>query len=219
MLRKITKIIFSLLLLNMLMSCATSLPMTSSINDFVMMGTKTNTTNEIKFHFSTKIMDGLVKPFNKNQESEITGHAGYNHTESSTLNRMLKEYLSNKFSKISESGDTKIEVTLKDFWIEQYSTDSGGSQFAAVMFGGEINNLCVANLKLLLKVEANGKTLTKNISVTSEDNFVQGIGTGTSTSNVYRGSNSIEYVHARNINKVNNKALMLLNSYFEEIGL
>ena len=57
------------------------------------------------------------------------------------------------------------------------------------------------------------------ITATSEDTFVSGIGTGTSTSNVHRGKDSTQHTHARNINKANNKVIMMMNSYFEEIGL
>ncbi|MCK4980864.1 MAG: hypothetical protein KAS62_10745, partial [Candidatus Delongbacteria bacterium] len=128
-------------------------------------------------------------------------------------------YFGNKFSKLSPTGDTTVKATLKEFWVEQYSTDSGGKQTLVALFGGEINTMCVAKVKLLLTVNKNGEELTKLISTTSEDTFISGIGTGTSTSNVYKGKDSIQHTHARNINKANNKVVMMMNAYFEEIGL
>jgi len=78
--------------------------------------------------------------------------------------------------------------------------------------------MCIAKVKVLLIVTKNSEESTKIISTSSEDSYVQGIGTGTSTSNIYRGKESLEYIHARNINKANNKIIMMINSYLEEIG-
>ncbi|MCC7430747.1 hypothetical protein IT568_07900 [bacterium] len=132
---------------------------------------------------------------------------------------MLNEFIGNKFSQLSPSGTTIVKATLKDFWIEQYSTDSGGKQVLAALAGGEINIMCLAKVKVLLTVIKDGEELTKIISVSSEDTYVSGISTGTSTSNIYRGKDSLEHTHAGNINKANNKVIMMMNSYFEEIGL
>jgi len=202
-----------------LVSCATNLPMTSSLNDFVMMGTKVNNSVSIEFVYESNIIDGLIKPFNKDKVTEIASHPGFNHTESSTLGRMLNEYFGNKFTRLNQGSDSKIKVVLKDFWIEQYSTDSQGMQLLAAFAGGEINIMCIAKVKVLLAVNKNGEEFTKVISTSSEDSYVQGIGTGTSTSNIYRGKNSVEHTHARNINKANNKIMMMINSYLEEIEL
>lgn len=199
--------------------CATNLPMTSSLNDFVMMGIKVNSAENVSFQYESNIVDGLIKPFNKDKVKEISGHPGYNHTQSATFGRMMKEFLENKFANFSSNGTTNINATLKDFWIEEYSTDSGGKQILVALAGGEINMMCLAKVKVIISVKRNGEDLTKIITVTSEDTYISGVGTGTSTSNIYRGQGSIEHTHARNINKANNKVIMMLNNYFEEIGL
>lgn len=201
----------------LLSGCASNLPMTSSLNDFVMMGTKVNTTENVSFYYESNISDGQIKPFNKDRVKEASGHPGFNHTESATLNRMLNEFMGNKFTNLSPNGSTKIKVTLKDFWVEQYSTDSGGKQTLTVLFGGETNIMCVAKVKILVSVNRNGNVSTKVITGSSEDSYVSGVGTGTSTSNIYRGKDSIEHTHARNINNANNKVLMLLNAYLDDI--
>lgn len=202
-----------------LCGCATNLPMTSSLSDFVIMGTKVNSNESVSFQYESNVTDGLIKPFDKDKTKEISGNPGFNHSESATLGRMLNEFMGNKFAKLSPSGKTIVKATLKDFWIEQYSIDSGGKQVLAALVGGEINIMCLAKVKVLLTVIKDGEELTKIISVSSEDTYVSGIGTGTSTSNIYRGKNSLEHTHARNINKANNKVIMMINSYFEEIGL
>ena len=199
--------------------CATNLPMTSTLNDFVMMGTRVNSSEKVSFTYESNVVDGLMKPFERDKAKEVSGHPGFNHAESSTLGRMLNEYMENKYSNLAPDGQTVVKATLKDFWIEQYSTDSGGKQFLVALGGGEMNIMCVAKVKVLLTVNRNGKESTKIINITSEDHYVSGIGTGTSTSNIYRGKNSLEYTHANNINKANNKVIMMINSYFEEIGL
>jgi hypothetical protein len=212
---KILSIVMSIFIIG----CASNLPMTSSLNDFVTMSTKTNSTEKVQLQFDSNIVDGMIKPFEKDKVKEVSGHPGFNHTESATLGRMIKEYMGNKFVNYGDSGDTKISATLTDFWIEQYSTDSTGKQVLAVLGGGEINMLCVAKVKLLLKVNRHGEELTKIISASSDDTYVVGVGTGTETSYLYKGKNSIEHTHANNINKVNNKVIMLMNSYLGEIGL
>lgn len=208
-------VVFALFLVN----CATNLPMTSSLNDFVMMGTKVNISENVGFVYESNIIDGLIKPYNKDKETEITSHPGFNQTESSTLGRMLNEYFGNKFTQLNQGDSSKIKVVLQDFWIEQYSTDSQGMQLLAAFAGGEINTMCIAKVKVLLTINKNSEEFTKIISTSSEDSYVQGIGTGTSTSNIYRGKDSLQYTHARNINKANNKIIMMINSYLEEIGL
>ena len=188
--------------------CASTLPMTSSLNDFVMMGTKVNSAENVSFQYESNIVDGLIKPFDKDKLKEVSGHPGFNHTQSATLGRMINEFMGNKFTNLSSNGTTTIKATLKDFWIEQYLTDTGGRQVMVALFGGEINMICVAKVKVLLTVNRNGEDLTKIITVTSEDTYGSEAGTGTS-----------QHTHARNINKANNKVIMIINAYFEEIGL
>ena len=69
----------------LMVGCAANLPMTSSLNDFVMMGTKVNSAENVSFQYESNITDGLIKPFSKDKIKEVAGHPGFNHTESSTL--------------------------------------------------------------------------------------------------------------------------------------
>lgn len=201
-----------------LCSCASTIPLTSNINDFVMMGIKTNTNEKVDFTYSSKVQDGKVHAYTKDKAEEVSG-SGYNLSESSSLKSMLNEYMSNKFTNLGPGDSTKINVSLEDFYIEQYTEESTGAQVVTALFGGETNYTLVAKVKVLLTINRNGKEFSKIITGTSEDKYVQGIGTGTSTSNLYRGNDSLENIHAKNINKANNKVLMLLNAYFQELGL
>lgn len=199
-------------------NCASTISLTSNINDFVMMGIKTNTNAKVDFQYSSKVQDGEVKPYTKDKQEQVSG-TSYNLDEPSSFKNMISEYMSDKFPNINPNGSTKINVTLEDFYIEQYSEESTGKKVLTALFGGENNYILVAEVKVLVTVNHNGQESSKIITGISEDRYIQGVGTGTSTSNVYRGNNSIENVHASNINKANNKVLMLLNSYFQELGL
>lgn len=198
--------------------CATRLATTSSLNDFVVMGTKTNNVEKVSFQYASDIMDGLIKPFERDKIDEVPGHPGFKHLQSSTLSRMLKEFMGNKFSKLSPNGTTIIKATLKDFWIEQYLADSNSDVLWDALAGREVNLICIAKIKVLLTVNNNGEKLSKTISVSSEDTYISSKASGAS-SDVNTGKNSIENIHARNINKANNKVIIMMNSYFEEIGL
>jgi len=187
----------------LLTGCAANLPISSSINDFVYMGTKTNTKDFVTLSFKSNVLDGKIIPYKKDKAGSVGG-VEYTHGESTILNNMINEYMSNKFSKLNAGSDIQIEVTLKDFWIEQYSTDSGGMQVLKALAETPANYMCTAKLKLEVHVKVNGEDKVKLITATS-DNSNQGY--------------SLDRAHAENINKVNNKAIMLMNAYFEEIGL
>lgn len=198
--------------------CATSLPMTSSVNDFVMMGTKTNSKESIKYTFTSSVKDGEIKA--KNKDGSPNSGLAFTHTETSVLTRMLKEYMESKFTNISQTdSDVSVEIALTKFDLSHYSADSGGKQFATSMFGGETSFLLGAKVIGNIIVNKNGEKLEKKLVASAEDTFVNGVGTGTSSSNLYKGKDSINHTHARNINKANNKFLMQVNSFLEECGL
>jgi hypothetical protein len=129
---------------------------------------------------------------------------------------MFREYLSYKFTKLTDGAETRIRLKLKDFWVEQYATDGTGKQVLVALVGGEINNLCVAKVKAEVRLEKDAEEYIKNISAYADGNYVQGVGTGTASSSIYRGSESIEYVHAKNINNAFNKLIMQVNGFLEE---
>lgn len=220
-----------LLVLNayLLSGCVSlSLPLTSNINDLVLMGVKTNNKETLTFEYTSKVQDGIIKPYSKDKEKLWSDHPGFNHTESGTLKKMTTEFLASKFPGIIETNSyteqvlkklPSLKISLEEFYIEQYCADSNGKQVMVALFGGETNIILVAKIKVFVSITRGDKEISKLITATSEERYVAGVGTGTSTSNIYRGSESIENTHAKNIGNANNKILMLLNNYLEENGL
>lgn len=198
---------------------ASTITLTSNINDFVMMGIKTNSAEKVNVQVSSKVLDGTVKPYERDKTAHVSSHPGYLLKEGSTFKRMVSEYLGNKFPSNSPTGSTVIKISLDDFWLEMYTEASGGSQFATAMFGGETEYILSAKIKSSVTITRNGQQHEKIITATGEEKYIRGVGTGTKTSNIYQGSDSPEAVYARAINSANNKVLMMLNVYFQELGL
>lgn len=199
-----------LMLIMLSVGCTQNLPMSTTLNDFILMGTRTNSSDKIKFEFETFVPDGQMKVYTKNKVKETGGK--FTHTESTALKTMLNDYMFNKFSQFDMGDDVIIKVILKDFWIEQYITDSGGTQAIKILdtilsgTAHKSNYLISAKLKIQITVIKDGKENVKMIMATSD---------GTS----YSQNAAPMAIHGENVNKVNNKAIMLINSYFEEIGL
>ncbi len=179
--------------------CASHIPLTASMNDFVLLGIKANNSDTVRFVYETKVVDGTLK-----QSSLIE------HSEGTVFGLMIQDYMQNKFTKMSPEGDVVIKVTQTDFEATMNVVDSTGTQVAKALFGGTQNYMMKAQVKINVLIERDGKQMTKNISGTSESPFSS---KGSASKDV------IARTHGENINKANNKVLMLLNAYFEEIGL
>jgi hypothetical protein len=209
-------LLFTLTLTIILMyGCASPISLMSSISDNVTMGIKTNSTDIISFEFSSKVIDGEIKPWEKDKSKQWASST-YSMAPSATLKRMVTEYISNKFVNVTLDGVTKIKIEFVDFWIEQYTE---GDEVMVGLFGGELNYIVVAKTKILLTIIKNGIETTKMFTGSSEDTYVAGVGTHTKTSNVYQGQNSIQNTHSRNINNSYNKVLIMINAYFNELSL
>jgi len=196
----------------LLSACASSVPSTSRLSDDIMMGIKASS-DVVDFQFASNVIDGKIKPSAKGSREVQDSHPGYTHSESASLNKMMGEFASMKFNSLSPDSNIKIKVLLNDFWIEQYSTDSTGQMWLAVLGGGEIHIMIVAHLELVFEIIKDGRTTRKRLHISSESSHVSGIGTGTSTSNLYRGTGSVEYRVADAMNAVNNKAIIMLNHF------
>ncbi len=179
---------------------------------------KTNSSDNVSLKYTSFVTDGEVKPYTRNKEKTSPGHSGYIHNESFTLGKMVNEYMSNKFSKLNDNGDTSIHVTLKEFWIEQFPIGN------TMVYGNvDIDSVIVANIQIKVDVVQNGTKKSKVIIATSEGQYMPKFVSVTSnsgkttTTETYRDPNSksIQISHAININK----AIMRLNSYLNEISL
>ncbi len=199
----------------LLSACSSSIPLNAQMSEAIIMNIKTSQTKALSYEYESKVSDGLIIPCNKGTRDELGGHPGYLHSESTTLDGLLSDYLSMKFTSLKNSADTKLKVTLKDFWLEQYSMDGAGKQFLVAFVGGETNVMVVANLVLVCQISKNGASVTKVIRVCGDSAHVAGIGTGTSSGNMHRRNRSIEFRAADAINAVNNKALAMLDQFME----
>jgi hypothetical protein len=173
----------------------------------------------VAFEYESKISDGIIKPCAKNKGPEQDSHPGYFHTESTTLERMLNEYMRHKFFHMNPDAKIRIKVTLTDFWVEQYLTDSTGKVVESATSGGDVTNVCLAKVKVLVTINREGVDYSKILVGSAEDTYVSGFGTEAQKSYRYKGKESVEHTHAKNINKANNKVLALMNRYFENMDL
>jgi len=198
-------------------SCIVTLPISSSVNDFVNMGTKINSKDAVSLNYSSKVQDGLIKPYRRDKLKLRSNHQGFKQNINSVFGRMLGEYMTNKFSKYNAntSTSTPINISLEDFWIEQYAVDSPGGQVATVLFGGGINHMCVATVKVHISFFHDGQDYAKRFEASAEDIFIEDM----ETDNYNQGKDSIQNIHGRNVQRACNKVLMFMNNYFEEIGM
>jgi hypothetical protein len=188
-------------------SCATNIPVTSNINDFVMMGIKTNREDAVSLKIISNIHDGAYPVLKQDgTESGTT----INIPESSVLSRMVNEYAATKFSKFSDDGTSTITVTLKEFSLQNYTTESTGMQVLRAFAGTNAGAGYIIGSRIFVTVdvERNGESETKNISATTEENYEGG-----------SMSSSVQKYAADCINSTNNKVLMQMNAFFEELGI
>lgn len=199
----------------LLSACATTIPTSSRMSDTMMMGIKQGPVKAIAFEYNSAIQDGEIQPVGKNSREVPSMSPIYVHTENSTLDKMLKDYMSMKFSVVNAAAPIRVKVMLKDFWIEQYNTESTGKQIMVGLAGGEMNIAIIAHLTLAFEFSNGGEPVTKNVLVESDSTHVQGIGTYTNTSLYHRGRESIEFRVAEAMNGANNKAIALLNQFLD----
>lgn len=219
--RKVRSLALAVSLVAFFFGCATTsdLPMKAEIDDYVVLGTDTNVLQKVAFEYESKISDGIIKPCEKGKGPEQESHPGYRHTESTTLERMLNEYMGRKFFHMNPDAKIRIKVTLADFWIEQYLTDSTGKVVESATSGGDVTNVCLAKVKVLVTINREGVDYSKVLVGSAEDTYVSGFGAEAQKSYRYKGKESVEHTHAKNINKANNEVLTLMNRYFENMDL
>jgi hypothetical protein len=192
-------IIFTLLL----SACATNIPVKSSMNDFVLMGLKTNRQDTISYEITSNINDGTTTVL-KEEGSGSTGSVVIN--EGIALKKMIADYMFARFSKISDNSDINIKIALQDFIVRDWSTESSGMTALRFVAGSARDSRTVsARIVAVIDVIQKGKTETKTLIATAEENY---IGQFTSENGNKAFSDCV--------NSANNKLLMQLNSFFED---
>lgn len=194
--------ILSMSLLLLLSGCFSTLPVSSSLDDFVVMNIKTENNDKVYLNYTSQVESGKIKVKNKSG-SNLAG--GYNHTVPYTFNKMLDQYLTNKFRNYNKNGEgTEFKVELLDFYLEQYPAGSTGDQVLNAFAGTTGDQMFLAKVKARLTFEKDGEVYEKIFATTEED--------------IYSGNTNRERVHGRMTSKALNKVMMLMNRYFEEIG-
>lgn len=190
-----------------LSGCASplTLPLTSKLSDGLMMNTTNGTSKEVAITIKSYVRDGEITPYLKDKVELVPMHAGYLHLENIVLSKMIYDFLNIKFMEVNKSADTKIEVTIKEFWIEQYINDSTTEQVMAA-FGGITNTIMIsANIVAQFEATKGGEKYNKKIIVSGE------------ATSIYEGGNGNEVANktASAISDANNKVLVMLNKFID----
>lgn len=124
--KRISSVLLSLTLVASFIGCATTvttnIAMKSSLNEFLAISTKTNSDLPISCYFRSNVKDGEVVARNPDFRNVIMSH-----TEATDFKEMLDEYMGNKFSEIHPSAETKIIITLADFYLDRKMVESTAS--------------------------------------------------------------------------------------------
>lgn len=184
-------------------ACATNIPVKSSMNDFVLMGLKTNRQVTVSYEVFSNIQDGKITVL-REEGAGATGSVIIN--ESAALKRMIDDYMFARFSKISDNSDIKIVITLQSFIVRDWSTESTGMVvLRAVVGSSAYSRMVSARIVAAIDVTQRGATETKTIIANSEETY---IGEFTSPNGNKAFSDCV--------NSANNKLLMQLNAFFED---
>lgn len=118
---KKTVSVFSILALiacaGLLAGCAvtTTVPISSTMSDHVLFGIKTNRQDTVSYKFASNIQDGEMTLL-RHEGSENSAGTVVMH-QSSVLKNMIGDYMAVKFSRVSGGSDAEITFTLKDFTV------------------------------------------------------------------------------------------------------
>ena len=192
---------------NLLAGCVTTIPVSSSISDFVMMGIRTNSQNVVNLEIISNIQDGEIAVMNENetgQTGRVILHQG------AVLTRMINDYMAAKFSRMSDLGDTQITITLHDFIVRDWTTDGAGMQALRALSENPRSPRMVS-ARVTARIEivfADGTEEARNFISNTEEHYI-----GQFTSEI--GNRAF----ATAVNNANNRLLMQMNAFFEEIGL
>jgi hypothetical protein len=125
---------------------------------------------------------------------------------------MGSEFLADKFPNAKADQPKKAALVLEEVVLQRYSNDSSGSMIMAGLAGGEINWIQSVSVRVTASVGG----VTRTIKGSADDTMVDGIGTGTQSSAIYKGENSQEMKFGRAFTAAINKALALSNAFFEQ---
>jgi len=177
-------------------SCAQVVSTNSTINDFVMMGVKTNSKVNVNYNFKSDLSD---EHFVKMGSLKATTNAN------STFKGMLDEYMGSKFLNLSGE-DYTIEVILKECDISQ-KMDTGAGNILMAMSSSGAEASVISKTKVLVSIKGNGVDEVKMINVSAEQNY--------NTVN----NEGMNRIYGNVMNKSYNKVLAQLNAFIESLEI
>lgn len=183
-------------------ACSQNISIKPSINDNVLMGITTSSHRGLNFTYSSLLPDNKIQIYKQNKYGP-TNNRNYTCDQSGTLQRMLTQYLSNKYHEISTDADLKMHVTLTDFYMEHYSTSSAGIQAISILMDEDslVSYMVSAFVTVEVSLEQDGEKVQRSFSASADvatdyDNEVAAFSDA--------------------INQANNRILMLLNAFLTE---
>lgn len=186
----------------MAVACSQNISIKPSINDNVLMGITTSSHRGLNFTYSSLLPDNKI-PIYRQNKSALTNNRNYTCDQSGTLQRMLNQYLSNKYHELSTDADLKMQVTLTDFYMEHYTTSSAGIQAISILVDDDsiVNYMVSAFVTVEVSLEQDGVKVQRSFSASADA--------------------STDYDHevaafSDAINQANNRILMLLNAFLTE---
>ena len=183
----------SLFLIN---SCAQVVSTNSTINDFVMMGVKTNSKVNVNYNFKSDLSD---------EHFVMMGSLKATTNANTTFKGMLDEYMGSKFLNLSGE-DYTIEVLLKECDISQkMDTGAGNILMGMSSYGAEAS--VISKTKVLVSIKGNEVDEVKMINVSAEQNY--------NTVN----NEGMNRIYGNVMNKSYNKVLAQLNGFIESLEI
>jgi len=203
----------------LLVGCATSTVTTpASLSDAVYYSSDP-VAKTVNIAFSSAVADTSIRPlyFKKNGE-QIQGTGDQwevNHVNS--VDQMFREFISSVFA--GPGDDVQVELRLLEVDIRSENQDSGGRQFMVAMAGGELTSIKSVRQRAQITLHYNGEKHDKLLVGTASTSDVDGLGTGTETSNFYRGQQSDEMIYGRLLNDSSNKLVLQASQFIRSLEI
>ncbi len=207
-----------LLLLILSTGCASTISTPATLSDAVYY-TSEPVAKTVNFTYSTAAPDESIKPvgYNKKGERASGGGLKIDVRHNDALERMYWEYLSSTFN--GPGSDVQVELRLMEVELRADAQDGAGKTFLVAMAGGELSSIMSARQRAKMTVRSGGKTYEKLLVGTASTQDVDGIGTGTSSSHIYKGANSDEMIYGRLLNDSSNKLILQSAQFLRSLEL
>ena len=191
----------------LMIGCRATIHVSSSISDLAMLQLRINRDVSVRLEVVSNIQDG---------ETIIMNEAGTARTrivmmnQGTVLRRMVYDYMSAKFSRLYETGELRITVRLNEFTIRDFPTESTGTQVLRALGGTTAGQSRMVSVRQTASIEVVGIDINefRNFSSTSEEHYTGELSSPVANRTLQRAAN-----------EVNNRLLMQMGAFFNEIGI